>query len=74
MTDLTPRDRARLAARHARDQLLSAIDSVAPTEAERKALHVRVDALWTACSLAMTIGDAPVFPSLMNQACRKERP
>lgn len=58
----SPREQARQRAQHARDKLLDDIAAVVPTSTDRQLLCHSVEALWSAASLAMTVGDAPVYP------------
>jgi hypothetical protein len=68
---LTHREQARERARHARDVLLLLIDEASPSPALREAMRYRLEELYSACSLAMTVGDETVYPTLMTKVEEK---
>lgn len=70
--DLSQRDQAILDVREARDRLLESIDWMVSDGAVQKALQERVDALYHACSLVVTMGDEPVYRDAVSRLRREE--
>jgi uncharacterized heparinase superfamily protein len=72
MTDLSQRDRAILAARRARAELIESIDEMVPEDWRREVLRLRVEALYNACSLVVTQGEEPVYRDAVSKLRREE--
>jgi hypothetical protein len=68
---MTHREQARLRALTERDALLGIIDEVELAHAVKDAMRHRVEGLYSACSLAITVGDETVYPTLMTQVERE---